>query len=49
MQNDYNDRVNKHNQEINELKASHQRQFETILKNGEEAKQKKQKEHDQIV
>ena len=49
MQNDYNNIVNTHNQAMNELKNSHQKQFEKVMGNSEEAKLKKQKEHDAIV
>ena len=49
MQNDYNNIVNTHNQAMNELKNSHQKQFEKVMGNSEDAKLKKQKEHDAIV
>ena len=35
--------------DMNELKNSHQKQFEKVMGNSEEAKLKKQKEHDAIV
>jgi len=49
MQNDYNNIVNTHNQSMNDLKTSHQKQFEKIMTNGEDAKLKKGREHDAIV
>jgi len=49
MQNDYNNIVNTHNQAMNELKTSQQKQMERVMSNSEEAKIKKQKEHDAIV
>ena len=49
MQNDYNNIVNTHNQAMNDLKTSHQKQFEKVMTNGEESKLKKQKEHEAIV
>ena len=41
MQNDYNNIVNTHNQAINELKTSQQKQMERVMSNSDEAKNKK--------